>query len=146
MTHNKLAKFRSKSVSSVSKRTRKNRVNDSFDLSLRFVLEHFLEMNKEEFAADLVCLLEEGTPRNVARLKAEIESYFVLGAALINMIAKVMDLDNSIGGHNFDVPLLHQTERAIAEFSQPEGMRLKNDHFLVKNKMITVLYFFNLTN
>ena len=129
-------------------------MTDSFDLSLRFVLEHFLiflfkanlEMNKEEFAADLVCLLEEGTPRNVARLKAEIESYFVLGAARIDMIAKVMDLDNSIGGHNFDIPLLHQTERAIAEFSQPEGMRLKHDQFLVKNKLITVLYFFKLTN
>ena len=80
-------------------------------------------------AADLVCLLEEGTPRNVAQLKAEIESYFVLGAARIDMIAKVMDLDNSIGGHNFDIPLLHQTEMAIAEFSQPEGMRLKMINF-----------------
>ena len=103
-------------------------------------------MNKEEFAADLVCLLEEGTPRNVAQLKAEIESYFVLGVARTDMIAKVMDLDNSIGGHNFDIPLLHQTEMAIAQFSQPEGMKLKHDQFLVKNKLITVLYFFKLTD
>ena len=62
-----------------------------------YLLEANLEINKEEFAADLVCLLEEGTPRNVAQLKAEIESYFVLGAARIDMIAKVMELDNSIG-------------------------------------------------
>ena len=93
------------------------------------LLKANLEINKEGFAADLVCLLEEGTPRNVAQLKAEIESYFVLGAARIDMIAKVMDLDNSIGGHSFDIPLLHQTEMAIAEFSQPEGMRLKNINF-----------------
>ena len=83
-------------------------------------------MNKEQFAADLVCLLEEATlPRDVARLKAEIESYFVLGAARIDMIAKVMDLDNAIGGHNFDIPLLDQTEKAIAELSQPAGMRTR---------------------
>ena len=94
-----------------------------------YLLKANLEINKEEFAADLVCLLEEGTPRNVAQLKAEIESYFVLGAARIDMIAKVMDLDNSIGGHNFYIPLLHQTEMAIAEFSQTEGMRLKMINF-----------------
>ena len=93
------------------------------------LLKANLEINKQGFAADLVCLLEEGTPRNVAQLKAEIESYFVLGAARIDMIAKVMDLDNSIGGHNFDIPLLHQTEMAISEFSQPEGMRLKMINF-----------------
>ena len=50
----------------------------------------------------------------MAQLKAEIESYFVLGAARIDMIAKVMDLDNSIGGHSFDIPLLHQTEMALS--------------------------------
>ena len=83
-------------------------------------------MNKEQFAAGLVCLLEEATrPRDVAGLKAGIESYFVLGAARIDMIAKVMDLDNTIGSHNVDIPLLEQTEKAIAELSEPAGMRTR---------------------
>ncbi|CAH3181554.1 unnamed protein product [Porites evermanni] len=75
----------------------------NFDLidvsSVTDIMQANLEINKEEFAADLVCLLEE---------------------------AKVMDLDNSIGGHNFDIPLLHQTEMAISEFSQPEEATISN--------------------
>ncbi|XP_031560606.1 uncharacterized protein LOC116296688 [Actinia tenebrosa] len=86
-----------------------------------------LEMNKEQFAADLVCLLEEATkPRDVAGLKAEIESFFVLGAARIDMIAKIMDLDNTIGGHNFDIPLLEKTEKAITELSNPTDASITN--------------------
>ncbi|XP_031560607.1 uncharacterized protein LOC116296689 [Actinia tenebrosa] len=87
-----------------------------------------LEMNKEQFAADLVCLLDEATkPRDVASLKAEIESFFVLGAARIDMIAKIMDLDNTIGGHNFDIPLLEKTEKAITELSNPTDASITNE-------------------
>ena len=83
-------------------------------------------MKKEQLTADLVCLLEEATkPRDVARLKAEMESYFILGAARIDMIAKVMDLDNSIGTHNFDIPLLNQTEKAITKLSKPPGVKMR---------------------
>ncbi|XP_031565547.1 uncharacterized protein LOC116300761 [Actinia tenebrosa] len=86
-----------------------------------------LEMNKEKFAADLVCLLEEASrPRDVAGLKAEIESYFILGAARIDTIANVMDLDNTIGGHNFDIPLLDQTEKAINKLSELPDASITN--------------------
>ena len=64
-----------------------------------------------------------GRPKDVAPLKAEIESFFVLGATRIEMIAKVMDLDNAIGGHNFDIPLLGDTEKAIEDLSKPKGIR-----------------------
>ena len=69
-----------------------------------------LEMNKEGFATDLVCLLgERSKPRNWARFQEQIERYFIAGAARINLIAKVMDLDNEIGGHSFDIPNLEET-------------------------------------
>ena len=75
-----------------------------------------------------MCLLEEASrPSNIAALKAEIESYFILGSARIDMIAKVMDLDNGIGGHDFDIPLLAETEKAIKDLSKPPG--LKENHF-----------------
>ena len=34
-----------------------------------------------------------------------------------------MDLDNAIGGHNFDIPLLGDTEKAIEDLSKPKGIR-----------------------
>ena len=79
-------------------------------------------MNKEQFAAELVCLLDVASrPQDVAGLKALIESFFIEGAARIDLIGKVMDLDNDIGGYLFDIPLLQKTEDAIANAGQGQG-------------------------
>ena len=70
----------------------------------------------------MVCLLEEGTrPRDVALFKQMMESFFTVGASRIDLIGKVMDLDNEIGGYNFDIPLLENTEEAITNVGQAEG-------------------------
>lgn len=79
-------------------------------------------MKKEKLTASLVCLLEEASkPRDVATLKAEIESYFTLAASRIDLIGKVMDLDNTIGTHNIDVKLLSKTEKSITQLGNPTG-------------------------
>lgn len=78
------------------------------------VMQANLEMNKEGLAADLVCLLDESSkPRNSAKFQEQIERFFIAGAARIDLIAKVMDLDNEIGGHNFDIPNLEETANEI---------------------------------
>ena len=79
-------------------------------------------MKKEKLTANLVCLLEETSrPRNIATLKAEMESFFVLGASRIDMIGKVLDLDNTIGSHNVDIELLEKTEKSITQLGNPSG-------------------------
>ena len=79
-------------------------------------------MNKETFAAELVCLLDVASlASDVAVLKAEIESFFIAGSARIDLIAKVMNLDNDIGGYNFDIPVLQDTEKAITDISTSPG-------------------------
>lgn len=71
-------------------------------------------MNKEGLAADLVCLVEERSlPRNVAKFQEQIERFFIAGAARIDLIAKVIDLDNQIGGYNFDIPNLQETANEL---------------------------------
>ena len=81
-------------------------------------------MNSQGFAADMVCLLEEATrPRDVALFKQMMESFFTVGASRIELIGKVMDLDNEIGGYNFDIPLLENTEEAITNVGQAGGKR-----------------------
>ncbi|XP_078358122.1 uncharacterized protein LOC144642894 isoform X1 [Oculina patagonica] len=78
------------------------------------VMQANLEMNKEGLAADLVCMLEERSlPRNKAKFEEQIQRFFIAGAARIDLIAKVIDLDNQIGGHNFDIPNLEETSKAI---------------------------------
>ncbi|CAH3128096.1 unnamed protein product, partial [Pocillopora meandrina] len=78
------------------------------------VMQANLEMNKEGLAADLVCLLDERSkPRNSAKFQEQIERFFIAGAARIDLIAKVMDLDNEIGGHNFDILNLEETANEI---------------------------------
>ena len=71
-------------------------------------------MNKEGLAADLVCMIEERSlPRDSARFQEQIERFFIAGAARIDLIAKVIDLDNEIGGYNFDIPNLEETVTEI---------------------------------
>lgn len=79
-------------------------------------------MNKEELAAQLVCLLDIASrPQDVAKLKQLIEQFFSYGAARIDLIGKVMDLDNEIGGYNFDIPLLEETEQSLQAVSGATG-------------------------
>ena len=61
----------------------------------------------------------------MADFKAKLESYFIAGAARIDLIAKIIDLDNDIGGYNFDIPLLSETERAIKDVGKPAGTKTK---------------------
>lgn len=79
-------------------------------------------MNKEKFASELVCLLDDNSlPQDVAVFKQLLESFFIAGAARIDLIAEIMNLDNDIGGYNFDIPLLDQTEQAIKEATTTKG-------------------------
>ena len=75
-------------------------------------------MNKEELAAEFVCLLDiNSRPQDVAQLKKLIEQFFSYGAARIDLIGKVMDLDNEIHGLNLDIPLLEETKHSIETLS-----------------------------
>jgi len=79
-------------------------------------------MNKERFAAELVCLLEvDSRVQDVADLKADIESFFIVGASRIDLIARVLELDNEIGGYNFDIALLGETEQVITDVRSSTG-------------------------
>ena len=81
-------------------------------------------MNKETFTSELVCLLDVASrPQDIADFKAEVESFFIAGAARIDLIGKVMDLDNDLGGYLFDIPLLEETENAIAEAGEQPGRK-----------------------
>jgi len=79
-------------------------------------------MNKEGLAADLVCMVEERSlPRNVAKFQEQIERFFIAGAARIDLIAKVIDLDNQIGGYNFDIPNLQETANELESLENIGG-------------------------
>ena len=81
-----------------------------------------IEMNKEKFTEELVCLLDVASLQtDVAEFKQHVESFFIAGAARIELIAEIMDLDNDIGGYNFDIPLLSQTETAIKDVTKTKG-------------------------
>ncbi|XP_027053468.1 uncharacterized protein LOC113680633 [Pocillopora damicornis] len=97
-------------------------LNDSSDLdfdkidvgSVPEVMKTNLEMNKEALTTDLVCMIEERSlPRNLAKFREQIERFFMAGGARIDLIAKVIDLDNAVGGYNFDIPNLEQTSNEI---------------------------------
>lgn len=86
-------------------------------------------MNKEGLTADLVCMVEERSlPRNVAKFQEQIERFFIAGAARIDLIAKVIDLDNQIGGYNFDIPNLQETANELQSLENIGGKA----HFLIK--------------
>lgn len=79
-------------------------------------------MNKEGLAADLVCMLDERSlPRNKAKFEEQIARFFIAGAARIDLIAKVTDLDNDIGGKNFDIFNLEETSNGIESLSESGG-------------------------
>ena len=87
-----------------------------------YFLKANLEMNNEGLAADLVCMLDERSlPRNKARLQELIERFFIAGAARIDLIAKVIDLDNDIGGYIFDIANLKETVNEIDSFRNARG-------------------------
>ena len=91
-----------------------------------------LEMNKEGLAADLVCMLDERSlPRNTARLQELIERFFIAGAARIDLIAKVIDLDNDIGGYVFDIANLRETANEIESISNARGKSKCLIHFFI---------------
>lgn len=79
-------------------------------------------MNKEKFAAELVCMVDVNSlQKNVAEFQQLVESFFIAGAARIDLIAEIMNLDNDIGGYSFDIPLLAQTEKAIEGATHTKG-------------------------
>ena len=81
-----------------------------------------MELNKKELATQLVCLLDiNSRPQDVAKLKQLIEQFFSYGAARIDLIGKVMDLDNEIGGYNFDIPILEETKESLQTLSDTAG-------------------------
>ena len=79
-------------------------------------------MNKEALTTDLVCMIEERSlPRNLAKFREQIERFFMAGGARIDLIAKVIDLDNAIGGYNFDISNLEQTSNKIESLRNSGG-------------------------
>ena len=84
-------------------------------------------MSNEGLTADLVCLLEGRLPEHkTAKLKEQIELFFIAGSARIDLIAKVVDLDNDIGGLNFNIPNLEDTENTLQSLSNIEGKNLNH--------------------
>ncbi|KAL9957971.1 hypothetical protein ACROYT_G034931 [Oculina patagonica] len=94
---------------------------DQLDVdSVPDVMQVNLELNKEALTEELFCLLEVAArPQDVAGFKRHLESFFIAGAARIDLIGKVMDLDNEIGGYNFDIPLLDDTEKTLRDIGRP---------------------------
>ena len=91
-------------------------------------------MNKEAFAAELVCLLDVASrSQDVAEFNALIESFFFEGAARIDLIGKCTDLSNELGGYMFDIPLLQEYEDAIAAIGQKDG-NYPNDNYPYNNQ------------
>ena len=66
-------------------------------------------------------LEERSLPRNRAKFQEQIERFFTAGGARIDLIAKVIDLDNDIGGHNFDIANLEETSNTLLSLSQTPG-------------------------
>ena len=96
-----------------------------FFVIISFFVKANLDISKEKLIANLVCLLDEASkPSHTADLEAEIESYFIVAAARVDMMAKCMDLDNTIGGYNFDIPLLEDTKTSIAKLKKSPSMKL----------------------
>ena len=88
-----------------------------------------MELNKESLAEELICLLEVAArPQDIAGFKRRLESFFIAGAARIDLIGKVIDLDKEIGEYDFDIPLLEETETAIQDIGRPGGKKCSFFH------------------
>lgn len=75
-------------------------------------------MNSKSLSADLVCLLGSEPP---ITFKKRIEQFFIAGGARVNLIGRVIDLDNFIGGCNFDIANLQETSNALESLGQIGG-------------------------
>ena len=60
----------------------------------------------------------------ISLLVISFQSFFISGSARIDLIAKVMDLDDDIGQYQFDIALFEKTEKAIADIGASAGMKV----------------------
>ena len=83
-----------------------------------------MEIHKESLAAQLICFLDVRSREQgrVAQLKQFIEQYFITAASRVNLISEIIDLDNAMGGYNYDIPLLEETQQSLMSINQPEGI------------------------
>lgn len=65
--------------------------------------------------------MERTTDTQKALLKQQIENFFIAGAARIDLIAKVLDLDNDIGTYNYDIQNLAETENQLTSLGDSLG-------------------------
>ncbi|XP_078357256.1 uncharacterized protein LOC144642139 [Oculina patagonica] len=86
-----------------------------------------LEMNKKSLATDLVCMLDERSlPRDKAKLEELIDRFFIAGSTRIDLIGKVLELDNGIGGFNFHIRNLNETANDIEKLFDSEGSQIED--------------------
>ena len=78
-------------------------------------------MKKEKLSAELVCLFENSREIDVAEFQAELESFFAVGAARIDLIAILLELDNQIGGDMYDIKVVEDTKKAIVDAGRSPG-------------------------
>lgn len=98
-------------------------------------------MNKEGLSADLACLLEQRSLTvDKAKYQEHIEQFFIAGAARIDLIAKVIDLDNDIGGYIFDINNLRETSKEISSLANSDS---KNNPNLLGMLAYSIFFFSN---
>ena len=78
-------------------------------------------MNKEKLSAELVCLFKASRDKDEAAIQADIESFFAVGAARIDLIARILELDNQIGGDMYDIKVVEDTKKEITDASRSPG-------------------------
>ncbi|KAL9956907.1 hypothetical protein ACROYT_G038462 [Oculina patagonica] len=101
---------------------------DEMDIeSVPEMMKARLEMNKEGLAKDLVCLLELANDVQQAKLNQMIENFFIAASTRIDLIAKVLDLDNDIGTFNFDIENLAETENQLSSLGEASDSPIADD-------------------
>ena len=79
-------------------------------------------MNRAGLAADLVCMFEARlSATKKAKIQEHIKRFFIAGAARIDLIARVIDLDVKIGGYDYDISNLEQTSTELESLSNIGG-------------------------
>ncbi|KAJ7391108.1 hypothetical protein OS493_020133 [Desmophyllum pertusum] len=61
------------------------------------------------------------------KLEQQIANFFIVGATRIDLIAKIVDLDNDIGGFNFDIANLEKTANEIESLRNSPDSPIAND-------------------